>query len=240
MSTRPAAHWGALPWSWLVPWLQPAVRGMRETQVKGEFSWGSQAAPTVRQATMEQEQVCAEVELRVGSPASSSSLESVEQQDKTPLGLARNSLGRPWAGPQGPRQEFPYATQLSLRVVPGGAISLRGSSLRAWEVAGIVEWGDLFEDHMLIPFDNLLNDFGVSPGTFMAYVAVTRQAAVRWDTLPREPDTSVLLQTLLTHGGERKAITSIYKALHMKPRYTLMSLQAYWEDTLCVKLTDTQ
>ncbi|KAJ1137952.1 hypothetical protein NDU88_004346 [Pleurodeles waltl] len=108
-------------------------------------------------------------------------------------------------------QEFPYAPQLLLRVVPGGAVSLHEPSLRAWEVAGIVEGGDLFEDHMLVPFDNLVNDFSVSPGTFMAYVAVTRQAAVRWDTLPRELDTSILLQTLLTHGGERKAITHIYK-----------------------------
>ncbi|KAJ1115905.1 hypothetical protein NDU88_004125 [Pleurodeles waltl] len=136
-------------------------------------------------------------------------------------------------------QEFPYAPQLLLRVVPGGAISLRDPSLRAWEVAGIVEWGDLFEDHMLIPYDDLVNDFSLSPGTFMTYAAVTRQPAVRWVSLPREPDTSILLQTLLTHGGEKKAITNIYKALHMEARYPLTSLRAYWEDALHVRLTDT-
>ncbi|KAJ1190392.1 hypothetical protein NDU88_007130 [Pleurodeles waltl] len=74
----------------------------------------------------------------------------------------------------------------------------------------------------------------------MTYVSVTRQAAVRWDTLPREPDTSLLRQKLLTLGGERKAITKIYKALHMEARYPLTSLQVYWEDALRVKLTDTQ
>ncbi|KAJ1083200.1 hypothetical protein NDU88_003360 [Pleurodeles waltl] len=137
-------------------------------------------------------------------------------------------------------QEFPYAPQLSLRVVLGSDISLRDLSLRAWEVLGIVEWGDLFEDHKVVPFDNLVNDFGVSPGTFMSYAAMMRQAAVRWDTLPREPDTSILLQTVLTHRGERKAITNIYKALHMEARCPLTTLRAYWEDALRVKLTDTQ
>ncbi|KAJ1115642.1 hypothetical protein NDU88_003864 [Pleurodeles waltl] len=50
-------------------------------------SWGNppgearrtRAAPTVEQATMEQERAHAEVELRVGSVSSSSPLETVEQ-----------------------------------------------------------------------------------------------------------------------------------------------------------------
>ncbi|KAJ1174453.1 hypothetical protein NDU88_006275 [Pleurodeles waltl] len=209
--TSPQRIGDALPRRWLMP--QPAV--------KGESSWDSQAllcGPYRGQATMEQERACTEVELRVGSPASLSSVESVEQQG----------------------QEFLYVPQLLLLLVLGGAVSLHDPSLRAWEVAGIVEWGDLFEDHMQVLFDNIVNNFGVSPGTFMAYAVVTRQAAVRCDTLPREPDTSILLQTLLTHGGERKDITNIYKALHMEARCPLTSLRAYWEDVLCVKLTDTQ
>ncbi|KAJ1123391.1 hypothetical protein NDU88_001861 [Pleurodeles waltl] len=52
----------------------------------------TRAAPTVEQAAMEREWARAEVELRVGSPASSSSLESVEQQDKTPLGLDEEQI----------------------------------------------------------------------------------------------------------------------------------------------------
>ncbi|KAJ1191322.1 hypothetical protein NDU88_000638 [Pleurodeles waltl] len=115
-----------------------------------------------------------------------------------------------------------------------------GIPISAWEIAGIVEWGELFEDHMLIPFTSFVNDFGVSPGTFLTYAAITRHAALYWGTIPKEPNTSVLLQTLLTQGGERNAITNIYKALHIDDKCPLMSLRAYWEEALQRELTDTQ
>ncbi|KAJ1131772.1 hypothetical protein NDU88_010105 [Pleurodeles waltl] len=142
---------------------------------------------------MERERVLTEVELRVGSPASSS-MESVEQQDKTPLGLDEEQLRAALGG--GPK------------VTPQTAEDV------------------LYNVRRL--------------GTFMAYAAVTRQAAVYWNTMPREPDTSILLQTLLTHGGERKAITNIYKALHMEARCPLTLLRTYWEDALRVELTVAQ
>ncbi|KAJ1163533.1 hypothetical protein NDU88_003991 [Pleurodeles waltl] len=75
-----------------------------ELQVKVESSWESQAYSdglyhqTSYHGTG---QVRTEVELRVGSPASLSSLDSVEQQDKTPLGLDEEQLRAALGG--GPR-----------------------------------------------------------------------------------------------------------------------------------------
>ncbi|KAJ1176629.1 hypothetical protein NDU88_001900 [Pleurodeles waltl] len=58
--------------------------------------------------------------------------------------------------------------------------------------------------------------------------------------MSREPNTSILLQTLLIPGGERKAITNIYKALHMEARCALTLLRTYWEEALRMELTDAQ
>ncbi|KAJ1205806.1 hypothetical protein NDU88_001232 [Pleurodeles waltl] len=124
--------------------------------------------------------------------------------------------------------------------LPRCANTLHKPTANAKETAGIVEWGNFFEDHMLVPFNGLVNDLIVSPGTFLAYVALTRQAAVYWDTMPREPEISVLLQTLLTHGAERKAITNIYKALHMEDKCPFASLHTYWEEALQGELKDAQ
>ncbi|KAJ1099615.1 hypothetical protein NDU88_004714 [Pleurodeles waltl] len=93
------------------------------------------------------------------------------------------------------QQKYQYAPQLSLWALPGCANNRYKPTASGWEIAGIVEWGDIFEDHLLVPFDSLVNDYDIPPGTFLTYVALTRYAALYWGNIHKEPHTSVLMQT---------------------------------------------
>lgn len=58
-----------------------------------------------------------------------------------------------------------------------------------------------------------MDDFGVPPGTFLLYTTLAQQLLQVWGNACTEPITSMVLQTLLTHGRGRKAITVIYNSL---------------------------
>ncbi|KAJ1206422.1 hypothetical protein NDU88_001827 [Pleurodeles waltl] len=105
---------------------------------------------------------------------------------------------------------------------------------------GITDWGDLFDDSMLTPLKDLLSDFSLPPGSFLTYAALTRVAAAYWDSLLHEPATSVLLQTILTHGNTNKVVTNLYNALRIDYAVPLTSLRAYWGEALRSVLTDGQ
>ncbi|KAJ1123215.1 hypothetical protein NDU88_001688 [Pleurodeles waltl] len=85
---------------------------------------------------------------------------------------------------------------------------------------------------MLTLFDDLLNDFSLPPGSFLTYAALTRVAASYWGSLPNEPATSVLLQTILTHGNTNKAVTNLHNALHIDDAAFLTTLRTYWGEAL--------
>ncbi|KAJ1152533.1 hypothetical protein NDU88_005308 [Pleurodeles waltl] len=138
------------------------------------------------------------------------------------------------------QRKYPYAPRPPLWVLPGCMDKRYELTPSAWENAGIVEWGDVFEDHMLIPFDSLVRDYNISPGTSLNFAALTRYAVQYWDTIHDEPQTSALLQTLLIYGGERKTIMNIYNALNIDNTQSFRVLRAYWETTLQTALTDKQ
>ncbi|KAJ1187624.1 hypothetical protein NDU88_004399 [Pleurodeles waltl] len=121
----------------------------------------------------------------------------------------------------------PYAPQLPLWVLLGLVPTQHRLATAAWEEVGILEWGDLFEDSMLTLLDELLNDFSLPPGYFLTHGALTWLAATYLGSLPSKPATSVLLQTILTHGNTNKAITNIYNALRIDDNTPLTSLQTY-------------
>ncbi|KAJ1216096.1 hypothetical protein NDU88_003702 [Pleurodeles waltl] len=133
----------------------------------------------------------------------------------------------------------PYALQLPLWVLPGvDPTQLRLPTI-AWE--GITDWGDLFVDSMLMPFNNSLSDFSPPPGSLLTYALLTQVAAVAyWDSLPHKPATSVVLQTILTHGNANKAVTNLYNALRIDNAVHLTSLRTYWGEALRSVLTDGQ
>ena len=106
-----------------------------------------------------------------------------------------------------------YSPEIPIRMLTSLLHNWDWRHLQNWAEVGVTRMGDLYRDGVLLPFEELSQEFELPLGDFLLHGAVTAAIRKHWKRGLEEPPVHCSSQYVATTEGRVKAATCLYRSI---------------------------